>query len=110
MDAPQVAQALCKELREEIRRQNISVVSVDDVHDAWVRLRGPSDRMLEILCETEDGFRWRDNPGSTRDGWQVGSPVQSGRHSLFERSEPREQMKHFVMQWLAEQRRHASSA
>jgi hypothetical protein len=90
-------------LLDEIHRQNISEVSVDDVYDDWVRLRGPSDRMLEIFCEADDRFRWRDNPGTTRGGWpaQVTHP---GRHSLFEASEPRQQMWYFALAWLAMQR------
>jgi hypothetical protein len=104
----EVAQALRRALDNEIREQNLSMFSVDEGDDAWVKLRGPGDTTFKILCEAEDSFRWHDNPGSTRGGWPAQGVAQPARHSLLDPPRPQQQMWRSVMEWLATQSRYAT--
>jgi hypothetical protein len=108
MDAHQVAQVLCEKLRDEIRKQNISVVNVDDVHDVWVRLHGPGGATLEVRCDAK--FWLRENRGNTQGGLQTRGVSEPPRRGIGGPPETWDEMWRFAMQWLAEQRRYAPSA
>jgi hypothetical protein len=99
-EAPQIAESLSDHLREAVVLKGIDAnVTVDDIK---VRVSRRSSRMaLEIICETADTFRMREDHGNL--GGQTQVMGQPPRWNLRDPPCDQSRMAERVKKWLKEQ-------